>query len=1032
MADTARQAVHRTMVLVDVEGYSSATRTLPHQLGTRAGLYAVVGEALAAAGVPWDACHCEDRGDGLFLLIPPEYPKAPLVEVLPEALARAVRGHNSISHDAARVRLRLAIHAGEVAFDGHGATSPTMVAAFRLVDAAPLREALAGTPGVLVLIVSRLVFDEVVRNSTTVDPATFRPVEVAVKSFRDRAWIALPDHPYPADPAVLDHPSHFPATGSVPGGRAPVGSESGTGRTEVEDFRTGPRGVHIAGGVHGAGAGITVGAVTGGHLTINPSPARSPAGAEPQYPLMAKDLEHTSSVPASDRPIGTCRPAGTSMAAQQVRGDVTADTGGTAIGILAGGLHLHPPPPRPSVPTPRQLGPRPAGFVGRADQLAALDRALVTDTRTGDGGHGTGGTAVISAIGGTGGIGKTWLAQTWAHRNLHRFPDGQLATDLRGFSPGDSRRPVDVLGDFLAALGVDRDRQPTDLDARIGLYRTHTTGKRLLVLLDNAARADQILPLLPGGDTCTVLITSRDRLRSLVARHDARPVHLDILTETEAHTLLTTALDSTTDTDQAIPGLVELCGGFPLALGLIAARIRTRPHLLHDIAAELRDLGLDALDSDDPDASLPTVLSWSLRHLTHAQRTLFALLGIAPGPDTTPPAVAALTGQPRAHACKALTALEEASLLERRPGGRYAMHDLVRAFATTTAHTLPDGVQKAALVRVTDFHLHTAHTADRLLDPQGTLVRPEPPAPGIHPHPLPDAAAAMAWLDAEHTTLLATQRTAAALSRHLVVWHLAWVLDIFHFRRGHRRDALNSWRIALEAAEHLPDFTTRSRAHRNLSSAYSRMGLHEEATDHLDRALKLAVRHRDPTEQAHTHRVLALVWGSRGDARRALDHAHRALDLFRTLDLSVWEAVALNLVGWHSARLGELDAARDCCHAALVMHRDHRNLDGESNTLDSLGFIARRAGEHQQAVDYYHQALTLYRALDNAYQVADALDHTGHPHAALGRHEQARVAWREALELYREQGRTFDAERVQRQLDDLDDSTDPGRTQVQV
>ncbi|GAB2994216.1 ATP-binding protein [Saccharothrix stipae] len=709
---------------------------------------------------------------------------------------------------------------------------------------------------------------------------------------------------------------------------------------------------------------------------------------------------------------------------QQVHGGVTADTGGTAVGNLTGGLHVHPPPPRPPTPTPRQLGPRPAGFVGRADQLAALDRAL-TDSPVGhDGTAGVGGTAVISAIGGTGGIGKTWLAQTWAHRNLHRFPDGHLAVDLRGFSPGDPRHPVDVLGDFLAALGVDRDRQPTELDARVGLYRTHTTGRRLLVLLDNAATVEQVQPLLPGGDTCTVLVTSRDRLRGLVARHGARPVHLDVLTDTEARALLTTALGdtpTTVDTHAAVTELVSLCGGFPLALGLIAARIRTHPHLLDDHVTDLRDLGLDALDSDDPEASLPTVLSWSLRQLTEHQRTLFALLGIAPGPDTTLPAVAALTQLAETAARRALTTLEEASLVERRPGGRYAMHDLVRAYAADTAHTtLPEHVREAALTRIMDFHLHTAHTADRLLNPHRELLSPEPPAPGVHPHPLPDTDAAPTWLQAEHATLLATQRTAATLGHHHTVWHLAWNLHTFHQRRGHLHDAITTWQAALDVADHLPDPATRSRTHRHLGYACSRLGLHEQATTHLEQALVLALRHHDPTEQALTHRVLAFAWEQRGGDRQALEHAHHALALIRALDQPVWEADALNQVGWLSALLSQFDTAREHCQAALTLNRHHHNPGGEAATLDSLGYIAHHTGDHHQALDHYHHALTLRRGLGHAYLVADTLDRVGHPHAALGQHEQARTVWREALELYRDQGRDTDADRVQHQLDDLD------------
>ncbi|GAB2740592.1 hypothetical protein [Amycolatopsis magusensis] len=278
MAVSGRHAVHRTMVLVDVERFSAPGRTLHHQLDTRAGLYAVVAEAMAAAGVPWEDCHHEDRGDGLFLLIPPEFPKAPLVEVLPEALARAVRGHNGTSHDAARVRLRLAVHAGEVAFDQRGATSTALTDAFRLLDAAALKQALAGSPGVLAMIVSRLVFDDVVRHCATLDPATFRPVQAAAKEFRELAWIALPDHPYPADPTVLTPRSpDTPAPETASADHVATGPASGP-EAHARYDGPGPRGVHIAGDVQGSGPGITIGAATGDHLTIGtpPPPAQPP------------------------------------------------------------------------------------------------------------------------------------------------------------------------------------------------------------------------------------------------------------------------------------------------------------------------------------------------------------------------------------------------------------------------------------------------------------------------------------------------------------------------------------------------------------------------------------------------------------------------------------------------------------------------------------------------------------------------------------------------------------------------------------
>ncbi|WP_308258326.1 ATP-binding protein [Saccharothrix obliqua] len=686
---------------------------------------------------------------------------------------------------------------------------------------------------------------------------------------------------------------------------------------------------------------------------------------------------------------------------------------------------------------PRQLPALPGPFLGRDIELAGLDD---TALESGPGANppdappdvlqATGAAVLVSAIGGLGGIGKTWLALTWAHRNLERFPDGQLFVDLHGFSPaGDPVEPTVALRGFLDALGVSPDRIPNDLDARAALYRSLVANKRMLVVLDNAATAEQVVPLLPGSPTCTVLITGRHRLASLIDRHGARHLPLDVLSHNEACALLTARLgaDRVAAESDAVDELIELCGGHPLALAITARIGATRTAVpLAEVAAELREFGLEMLDHDtDLAASLPTVLSWSLRRLTDQQRTLFALLGISPGPDTTLPATAALTGLAGQSARKALLALEDAALLDRRPSGRYAMHDLIRAYAATTAHNLPEHVREAALVRVTDFYLHTAHTAGRLLDPNRTLAHPEPPALGVHPHSLPDAESAMAWLSAEHATLLATQRAATTLGLHSVVWHLAAALDTFHFRLGHRRDAVAVWQAALEAAHHLPNPTTRIRSHRNLGRACDLLGRHDEAIGHLDRALVLAEQHHDPTEQAITHRALAISWGQWGDYRRALKHARHALDLHRALDQSVGEAAALNLVGWYAAQLGDFTTAREHCHTALALHRHHHDLGGEAATLDSLGFIARHTGEHQQALDYYRQGLTLLRTLGHSYQVANILDNLGHTHAALGQRGKARAVWRESLHLYQTQGRDDDADRIQRQLDDLDSTRTP-------
>ncbi|MCP2163237.1 AfsR/SARP family transcriptional regulator [Goodfellowiella coeruleoviolacea] len=665
-----------------------------------------------------------------------------------------------------------------------------------------------------------------------------------------------------------------------------------------------------------------------------------------------------------------------------------------------------------SASVPRQLPAAPTPFIGREGELARLDAA--SDAQT----------LVIFAIGGAGGIGKTWLALHWAHRRLDRFPDGQLFADLRGFSPdSEPMNPAVAVRGFLDALGVADNRIPVDPHAQAALFRSLVADRRMLIMLDNAADTSQLTPLLPGSRTCTVLVTSRSRLSGLVIGHGARQLSLDVLTEAEARALLVNRVgaDRVHAEPEAVDEIIRLCGGFPLALSIVAAHAQTHPHTsLTAAAAELRGLGLDALDDDDPAASLPTVLSWSRRALTTEQWTVFALLGIAPGPDISLAAAAALAGLSARRTRTALRALRDAFLIEEHLPGRYTMHDLVRAYAASTAHDLPEPVRQAALARVVDFYLHTCYAAERLLSPHRQPIDLAPIAANAQPHPLPDHPAALAWLQREHPHLLAAQHTALAHHRYPVVWQLAWALTSFHGRRGHHHDALAVWRAALEAANHLPDLVNHVVAHRRLGFAHAWVGEAEEATWHLRQALVLAEHQQDSVQQAAVHRDLAWAWARRGENRRALEHAQRALDVYRALDNPVWEADALNAVGWCAARLGEYDTARAHCQAALRLHRRHHDHNGEAHTLDSLGYIDHHTGRHAQAVDHYQQALAQHRASGHTYEVADTLDRLGHAHAALGQHDPARAGWREALELYREQQRDEDAARVRRQLDDLD------------
>ncbi|ANZ43155.1 hypothetical protein BBK82_30990 [Lentzea guizhouensis] len=667
-----------------------------------------------------------------------------------------------------------------------------------------------------------------------------------------------------------------------------------------------------------------------------------------------------------------------------------------------------------ATPVPRQLPAPPGEFVGRHGELAALDKAVGAAT------------AVVAASGG-GGIGKTWTVLHWAHRNLAEFPDGQLFVDLRGFDPGGTPvRPATAVRGFLDALGVKPAGVPAGEDAQTALYRTLVADKRMLVVLDNARDAAQVVPLLPGGRGCTVLVTSRDRLAGLVTAHGAVPLALGQLEEHEAWDVLAARLgrDRLAAEPDAVADLLRCCAGLPLALAVVAARAELRAGvLLSTLAAELRDVPtrLEALDAGDPASSVHAALSWTYGALDADQAGTFALLGLAPGAEIGLAAAASLVAAAEPDVITTLRALERVSLVEQCAPRRYRMHDLVRLFAADRARTgFSAELREAALRRLADHYLHTAHAADRLLEPHRHVVELTQPAPGAHPHSPADTAAAMTWFADEHTNVLAAQRIAAAQGRRHAVWQFAWSLNTFQSRRGLAHDRLAVWRAALGAAASLAGPKPLMRVHRLLGYACAALGHHEEAISNLRQSVDLAEQEGDLAEQGRAYMTLARAWEMRGDARRAREHALQALHIFQALERPVWQAEALNSVGWLAACLGEHETARDHCQAAFALYREHHERDGEADASDSLGYIAHQTGHHDEAVGHYQHALALFHDIGHTHTAVDTLERLGHPYAALGQRDQAWNVWSEALAIYRTQQRTTDAQRVQAALDRLD------------
>jgi transcriptional regulator with XRE-family HTH domain len=389
-------------------------------------------------------------------------------------------------------------------------------------------------------------------------------------------------------------------------------------------------------------------------------------------------------------------------------------------------------------------------FIGRGDQLAALSQVLLQP----------GGTAVITAIGGTAGVGKTSLAVHWAHQVAGEFPDGQLYVNLRGFDPsGAPATPDEAVQVLLDCLEVPDEQRPQIVEAQLALYRSLLAGKRVLILLDNARDAAQVRPLLPGAPTCRVIVTSRNQLAGLVATEAARPLLLDVLTDHEARQLLERHLGvrRLAAHPDATAQIIASCARLPLALS-ITARSARRPHLdLRELAAELTaHQDLDAFRDDaDPAADVRAAFSCSYRQLDTVAARAFRLAGLHPGPDLERYAVAALSAAAADEAGQGLAALARASMIQSVGPARYGMHDLLRRYARELAAADSARTQRQALTRLFDYYLCAAATAMDTLFPAERHRRPRVLAPHSPIPALTSKAEARAWLEAERANLVA-------------------------------------------------------------------------------------------------------------------------------------------------------------------------------------------------------------------------------------------------------------------------------------
>ena len=366
----------------------------------------------------------------------------------------------------------------------------------------------------------------------------------------------------------------------------------------------------------------------------------------------------------------------------------------------------------------------------------------------------------------------------------------------------------------------------------------------MLVLLDNAADEEQVRPLLPGSAGCLVIVTSRNQLPGLIVTEGAKPVVVDLLTADEARRLLARRIgeDRVAAETGAADDIIALCARLPLALMLVAARAATHPGFsLAALAAELREAGgsLDAFDNVDQASNVRAVFSWSYRQLSAAGGRLFRLLGLHAGPDISMAAVTSLAGMPREQVRPALAELTRAHLVTERVPGRFALHDLLRAYATETAGaTDPEDYRLAARRRLLDHYLHAAYRADELLTRhRDRPFTPADPGPGVTRENPADAKHALAWFETEHAVLLTILRQTCGFDTHS--WQLAWALAPYLGYQGYWRDRRDSQSIALDAARRLRDQRAQALSHRLLGAAFLQLGDYDGARAHLQRALDL-------------------------------------------------------------------------------------------------------------------------------------------------------------------------------------------------
>lgn len=685
-----------------------------------------------------------------------------------------------------------------------------------------------------------------------------------------------------------------------------------------------------------------------------------------------------------------------------------------------------PPPPKAS----RQVQPRPRNdlprdvpdFTGREAQLAAVLAAVESHR--------------VVAVDGMAGVGKTCLTVHAAHGLAAEYPDAQLYVDLHGFTEG--REPLDpdsALRMLLGALDVPSERVPQEgVEQLAACWRSELAGRRAVVVLDNAADADQVRPLLPGAGPSVVLITSRNRLLGL---DEVPPVSLDVLSPRESAQLLARASGDPGGPEgrlardpESAAEVLRLCGHLPLALRLAAARLRHRPGWTVGILVERMAQGASEFD---------TAFAMSVRQLDRAHARLFRLLGMLPGTSFDEYVAAALADVPLHSAREMLEDLLDAHLVQQPTAGRYRLHDLVHQHARRAcAEQDPQVERERALGRFLDYYVHAAAAADAAMP---VLSPGRPPTAGRPPAELPrfaDKHAALAWLVAEYETLIAVFETADAVGADAHVSELPRFLRAYFARRCGTTHLNHLFERSLAAAERVGDPLRLAEAHSDLGfarynagrmaeagAAYDAAGIRLSGAGDTRREAELALRRGYLRwEEGHVEEPLALfelAGKLYGDADCAAGSAHAAAsEAWAMLQLGHREEAARRArevldtphpdPSWPPLLTARItlgvaiadeapDEAARHLRRALELAREDGHMNNEAWCLNCLGVAQRRMGRYEEALASHREAFALLDALFEEHWKIRFLNGYGETCRLAGLPDEALRLHRQALEL---------------------------------